>query len=77
MHKSNKWKLRKRLQALFKQNYECFWCGVLLNEGCATSDHLLPKSKGGGYGNGNIVASCIRCNRRRKNKSVEQWINLL
>ena len=40
----------------------CQYCGARTS---LTVDHVIPRSKGGGSGWDNIVASCAPCNRRK------------
>lgn len=45
----------------------CAYCGVTVNftrndDAEATIDHVVPKSRGGAYGFGNLALSCRRCN---------------
>lgn len=48
----------------------CFWCGADLRGKHATSgvhtDHVVPRSKGGGDRLTNIVASCPACNLKKQ-----------
>lgn len=39
----------------------CYWCGDDLN-GAYHVDHIIPLSRGGGNGPGNICCSCVDCN---------------
>jgi 5-methylcytosine-specific restriction endonuclease McrA len=45
-----------------RDNWTCQYCGARSN---LTVDHVIPRSKGGGSGWDNIVASCAPCNRRK------------
>lgn len=47
-----------------EQNNKCYHCGCDIT-GCATADHLLPRSRGGQHIYENIVAACAPCNVRR------------
>jgi 5-methylcytosine-specific restriction endonuclease McrA len=45
---------------------------------CATLDHVVARSKGGGeYDENNLVVCCNRCNARKKSMSVEEFKNLV
>lgn len=50
-----------------EQGGECYWCAVPL-DGDYQVDHIIPISKGGGNGPGNICCSCQRCNNAKYNK---------
>ena len=52
---------------------ECFYCGGRLWGGNRTTDHILPKSKGGILSNDNKVYSCIRCNQMKQDHTVEDF----
>ena len=57
---------RFRQHALAVHPY-CQWCGIVLTAESATTDHLLPRSKGGGDDWGNLLLACAPCNHRRSN----------
>lgn len=44
-----------------EQGGKCYWCGSDLN-GVYHVDHVIPISKGGGNGAGNICCACPPCN---------------
>src|ERR1700749_1850357 len=52
-----------------RDNWTCQYCGSRSN---LTVDHVIPRSKGGGSGWDNIVASCAPCNRRKGNSLLRQ-----
>ena len=45
------------------------YCGARTS---LTVDHVIPRSKGGGSGWDNIVASCAPCNRRKGDRLPHQ-----
>lgn len=56
-------------QKLFKRdNHQCAYCGKSAN----TVDHVIPRSRGGSTTWTNTVASCIKCNSKKSNKTLEQ-----
>jgi 5-methylcytosine-specific restriction endonuclease McrA len=65
--------VRKRLRD--EQGNRCAYCnrefGPLVTE---TIDHVVPLSKGGGKGISNLVLACRRCNSRKGNRSVEEFL---
>ena len=68
---SNKIKFSKR--TLFKRDaYTCMYCGKQPNNDELTIDHIIPKSKGGETNWVNCVISCIKCNFRKGDKSLEE-----
>ncbi len=55
---------------IFKRdNFKCGYCPSKDN---LTVDHILPKSRGGGYTWENLVACCRRCNNKKDNKTPEE-----
>jgi len=75
----NAWVRRKRQAVPFsrrnilaRDEHQCQYCGheLALNE--FTLDHVVPRSKGGLSTWLNLVASCIRCNKRKANKTLAE-----
>jgi 5-methylcytosine-specific restriction endonuclease McrA len=63
---------RRRItrRAVFaRDHWTCQYCGSRTN---LTVDHVVPRSRGGGSGWENIVASCAPCNRRKGDKLPDQ-----
>lgn len=58
----------RRLTILDVCNQQCFHCRVFLTEETMTIDHLYPLSKGGGNRIGNLVASCMDCNKKKSDR---------
>ena len=52
-----------------RDGWECQYCGACTS---LTVDHVIPRSKGGGSGWDNIVASCAPCNRRKGDRLPHQ-----
>ncbi|MEW6474357.1 MAG: HNH endonuclease [Actinomycetota bacterium] len=71
-------------EILRRDGGECVWCGRSLvgpddsRRGRAlvraTTDHLIPKLKGGPSWMENEVAACARCNRARGHRSPAAWL---
>jgi len=61
-----------RAQARF--NYMCAYCGA---GGDMTMDHVVPLSRGGNHGVGNIVPACISCNASKQDKFLVEWRQFL
>jgi hypothetical protein len=51
---------------------QCAYCDVGLEESQGTFDHVVPLDRGGRNNSFNIVRCCVRCNRRKFTKTVEQ-----
>lgn len=61
------------LNFIFKRDeYTCRYCGSI--GGKLEGDHLIPLSKGGTNDLENLVTACRRCNRQKKDKSVEEFL---
>jgi 5-methylcytosine-specific restriction endonuclease McrA len=53
----------------------CLWCGRAFTELVRpTTDHLVPKVKGGPSWLENEVAACRRCNGARGHKGAVEWL---
>ncbi|HEY8371999.1 MAG TPA: HNH endonuclease signature motif containing protein [Pseudonocardiaceae bacterium] len=67
---------RARLElAVARDGPTCVWCGRTL-DGLVrpTTDHLVPRVKGGPSWQENEVAACGRCNRERGHRSPADWL---
>ena len=56
-----------------RDKYTCQYCHVV--GGILEVDHIIPFSKGGSDDFENLVTSCRKCNRQKKDKSVEDFLN--
>lgn len=67
-------KRRQNFRLLWKQVYglRCAYCEEDCKS-CATVDHLVPKSKGGGNTLDNMVIACLNCNQTKGDKTVEEF----
>lgn len=54
----------------------CIYCDCKLTNSNATSDHILPISKGGNNCQVNIVICCTDCNGERGNLDFETYLKL-
>ncbi len=48
----------------------CYYCGEAPN----SVDHLIPRSKGGDDGTGNLVPCCFRCNQMKSDLTLQGFI---
>lgn len=55
-----------------RDHYTCQYCGSQPDKSELTIDHVTPKSKGGKTTWENCVASCLNCNKRKDNKSIQE-----
>ena len=60
--------LKKELRKLY--NSPCFYCGSLDK---ITIDHIIPISRGGTHGIGNLVSACSFCNGSKHTKFLIEW----
>lgn len=38
-----------------------------------TLDHVVPRCRGGGHGQGNLVACCPKCNARKGSRTADEF----
>jgi hypothetical protein len=61
---------------LARDGGSCVWCGrVLGGRVRATTEHVVPRVKGGPSWIENEVAACGRCNRERGHLTPAEWID--
>jgi hypothetical protein len=76
-----KWYIREHFRK--HKKLECFYCGkgplkkqTDHNDQLATLDHVKPLSKGGErFHSSNLVVACYSCNSRKRDKTVEEFMN--
>jgi hypothetical protein len=52
---------------------ECVFCGAKDN---LSTDHLIPKNRGGNDSTDNLVQACKSCNSSRGDKGIFEWLGL-
>ena len=52
---------------------QCVFCGAVDD---LTTDHLIPRSRGGDDSADNLVLACSSCNTSRGDKGVFEWLGL-
>lgn len=62
---------------LERDGARCVWCGRPVGEGlvAATTEHVVPRIKGGPSWIENEVAACWRCNGRRGHRTPADWLD--
>lgn len=68
---------RERLRlALERDGEHCVWCGRALSADhrLASTEHVIPRLKGGPAWLENEVAACRSCNRRRGHAAPVAWL---
>jgi hypothetical protein len=69
---------RARMAVILQRDgAECVWCRRPLEVGlvAATTEHLVPRIKGGPSWLQNEVAACRRCNGERGHRTPGEWID--
>jgi 5-methylcytosine-specific restriction endonuclease McrA len=69
---------RDRLaEILARDGARCVWCGRDIDTDLvrATTEHVVPRVKGGPSWLENEVAACARCNRERGNRTPAEWLD--
>lgn len=82
-------KRMKLLRVHAREGGRCFYCGVHVNlhtveslatrwpdPRAATLDHIVPRSRGGGNTDGNVVLACRGCNERRSDMPAADFLAL-
>ncbi|MEM8705807.1 MAG: HNH endonuclease [Actinomycetota bacterium] len=67
---------RRRLEMILdRDGPTCVWCGrdVDTDLVAATTEHVVPRLKGGPSWIENEVAACKRCNGRRGHRNLVDW----
>ncbi len=59
--------------------HKCTWCGIGTDiEGVVLSlDHIIPNAFGGSNHRSNLVTACVKCNSRRGDRLIPDWINYM
>ena len=59
-----------------RDNHTCVYCGTSsIKTGIKLNvDHVIPESKGGTYSVGNLVTSCIPCNKAKDKLDLNQFV---
>ncbi len=61
-----------RRTILARDQYTCQYCGAQPPKGQLTLDHVVPRSRGGEHTWDNVVAACIPCNQRKRDRRPEE-----
>ena len=65
------WKVT-RFGIFSRDNFTCVYCGAKTNT--PECDHVIPFSRGGSHEESNLATACRKCNRSKKDKTVEEWM---
>jgi 5-methylcytosine-specific restriction endonuclease McrA len=55
-----------------RDDYRCQYCGGHFSSSELTFDHVIPVARGGHKGWDNIVTCCVKCNRKKGDRTPEQ-----
>ena len=73
MRKSNHSTSRKKLGLTEKLGKRCAYCGYKFKVSELQVEHIIPHSRGGGNGVGNLVLSCGPCNNFKGTMLIEEF----
>jgi 5-methylcytosine-specific restriction endonuclease McrA len=59
-----------RRNIMRRDHYRCQYCGNTSDE--LTTDHIIPRSKGGEESWENLITACTKCNNRKGSRTPEQ-----
>lgn len=63
-----------RYLAVQRQNAQCAYCGTTITYATCEMDHIVPRAGAGSTNTReNLIASCIACNRDKKNIPFSVW----
>ena len=66
----------RREQAIVRDGPWCVWCSRAFDDRVRpTTEHVVPRVKGGPSIPENEIAACARCNRERGHASPVQWLD--
>lgn len=66
-----KWKKIAK-QVFSRDGYKCQYCGIIGVE--LEVDHKIPFSRGGSNELANLTTACITCNRKKHDKTPEEFL---
>ena len=61
-----------RRNILRRDNYTCQYCSCYMEKNQCTVDHVVPRSRGGKHEWANVVTCCLRCNRKKSDRTPEE-----
>jgi len=68
---------RQRMEHILRRDgYDCVWCRCAITIESATTDHIIPRIKGGPSWIENEVACCKQCNKARGHLKPLDWLEI-
>lgn len=64
--------LVQRKNFYVRDKYTCAYCYKRFNPSELTLDHIMPESRGGKATWDNLVTCCVRCNRKKADRTPEE-----
>lgn len=61
---------RLRFEVFKRDSFTCQYCGAQPPKVVLEVDHIHPRSRGGDNNPGNLITSCVACNRGKSNKPL-------
>ena len=55
-----------------RDDFTCQYCGK--RGGDLECDHVIPVARGGGHETTNLVTACAPCNRSKRDRTPEEWL---
>ena len=74
-HISRKLRLKvpmTRRNIAIRDNSSCQYCGKVLETAEYTIDHVLPRARGGRSVWANLALACVRCNKRKSDRTPQE-----
>ena len=72
LHRSSRTVKFSRFNVIFRDNFECQYCGKSGTVKDLTIDHVVPLSRGGKNKWENVVTACSPCNSKKGNKLLKE-----
>lgn len=77
-HQGSKWiRPEKRLAIYIRDGFKCAYCACDLRDVAPaqiTLDHIVARANGGSNAEGNLVTTCLGCNSRKQDKTIEEFL---
>jgi len=64
----------KKDKIIAQDEFRCQYCGEQFERDLLEVDHIIPLVKGGDSEDNNLVTSCVKCNARKKELDVKQFL---